>query len=522
MENAVNKDVPDKAAQSAPRGGLTLRARVLAAMGLVAVLFLVAGTVVVRTTSTHLIAQVDAQLERASGPTFGPRPGSSSAGDPFSPATNGQNPGAPDDSAAPDSTAPNGASEFNTLYVGVVKGSTVRTLKVPNSATGDVAGPAVTAARVTAAERSGQAFTVGATSGSDRYRLLVHTDAGTGDVVVTGLLLTDVVNTSQRLIEVMAVAGACLLAVLALITWWVLRLGVRPIKEMTDAATDIAAGDLSQRIPLAPPGTEAADLGDALNVMLSNIQAAFDATAASQERLKRFVGDASHELRTPVTTIRGYAELQRAGGLHDPEQLDAAMRRIEAESVRMGNLVGDLLQLARLDQGRTPRNEPVDLVEVAQNASVDFATVHQHHPLELDVDTDAGPVPIDGDPEQIHQIVANVLGNVAVHTPDGTRVSVAVTCDEETASVVVSDDGPGMEPDDAISAFERFHRADPSRTRASGGSGLGLSIVQAVTAAHGGTVALASSPGAGTRVAMTFPLAGRRLRPVQPVPCTDR
>jgi two-component system OmpR family sensor kinase len=320
----------------------------------------------------------------------------------------------------------------------------------------------------------------------------------------------------------MVVAGACLLAVLALITWWVLRLGVRPIKEMTDAATDIAAGDLSQRIPPAPPGTEAAELGDALNVMLSNIQTAFDATAASQDRLKRFVGDASHELRTPVTTIRGYAELQRAGGLDDPEQLDAAMRRIESESVRMGNLVGDLLQLARLDQGRAPRNEAVDLIEVAQNASADFTAVHQHHPLVLDVTSHAGSVTIDGDPEQIHQIIANVLGNAAVHTPEGTRVRVAVTCTDDVARVVVSDDGPGMEPDDAADAFERFHRADPSRTRASGGSGLGLSIVQAVTAAHGGTVTLDSSPGVGTRVGMTFPLAGRRGAATQPVPCTDR
>ncbi len=522
MENTVIDDASRRAASAAPRGGLTLRARVLAAMGLVAVLFVVAGTVVVRTTSTHLIAQVDAQLERASGPTFGPRPGSGSVGDPFNPPTVGQSPSAPDDSAAPESPAPDGASEFNTLYVGVVNGSTLRTLRLPNSAKGDVAGPAITAARVTAAERSGQPFTVGAASGSDRYRLLVHTDSGTGDVVVTGMLLTDVVNTSQRLIAVMVVAGACLLAVLALITWWVLRLGVRPIKEMTDAATDIAAGDLSQRIPPAPPGTEAAELGDALNVMLSNIQTAFDATAASQDRLKRFVGDASHELRTPVTTIRGYAELQRAGGLDDPEQLDAAMRRIESESVRMGNLVGDLLQLARLDQGRAPRNEAVDLIEVAQNASADFTAVHQHHPLVLDVTSHAGSVTIDGDPEQIHQIIANVLGNAAVHTPEGTRVRVAVTCADDVARVVVSDDGPGMEPDDAADAFERFHRADPSRTRASGGSGLGLSIVQAVTAAHGGTVTLDSSPGVGTRVGMTFPLAGRRGAATQPVPCTDR
>ena len=525
VENTDVDDSSDAGRSKRPRGGLTLRARVLAAMGLVAVVLVVAGTVVVRTTSTNLIAQVDAQLERASGPAFGPPRGTGSALDPFNPAGGTQDPSAPDGQVAPfnpDRSTSDTASEFNTLYVGVVKGSTLRTLRVPNSANGDVAGPALTTAAVAAAQRSGQPFTVRATSGGERYRILVHTDPGTGDLVVRGMLLTDVGNTTQRLIAVMAVAGSCILVVLALITWWVLRLGVRPVKQMTDAATDIAAGDLSQRIPPAPAGTEAAELGDALNTMLSNIQAAFDASAASQDRLKRFVGDASHELRTPITTIRGYAELQRAGGLDDPEHLDAAMRRIESESVRMANLVGDLLQLARLDQGRTPRNEAVDLIEVAQNASADFAAVHQHHPLVLDVAAGADAATIDGDPEQIHQIVANVLGNAAVHTPEGTRVRLTVTCADDTARVEVSDDGPGMDADDAANAFERFHRADPSRTRASGGSGLGLAIVHAVTVAHGGTVALDSTPGTGTRVGMTFPLAGRRVDTHQPVPCTDR
>ncbi|UDY35538.1 sensor histidine kinase [Dermatobacter hominis] len=494
------------------RGGLSLRARVLSAMGLVALVLLVAGVVVVRTTSTHLLDQVDAQLERASGPSFAPRPG-----------TGDQQPPAGADILVPPSEQPteqpseatDDEESFNTLYVGFVDGATVRSLRVPNSLD-DTGRPDVDIARIRVAAATGEPFTVDSTGGDERYRVVAHEDARTGALVLTGLLLTDVDGTTQRLVIVVVVTGAVLLAVLALISWWVLRLGVRPIKEMTGAAADIAAGDLSHRIPPAPAGTEAAELGDALNVMLGNIQAAFDERAASQERLRRFVGDASHELRTPVTTIRGYAELQRAGGLEDPEQLDAAMRRIEAESVRMGNLVGDLLQLARLDQGRRPRVEPVDLVPVLRDAAADFSTVHRDHELVLELPPGDGPVTVVGDPDLLHQVVANLLGNAGVHTPAGTTVQLRLLPGAGAVRVVVADDGPGMSAEDAARAFERFHRADPSRTRASGGSGLGLAIVQAVAEAHGGSVSLDAEPGRGTEVTIELPLAGAPAVPPSP------
>lgn len=490
---------PSDVPTSRRRVALSLRARVLAAMGLVALVLLVAGVVVVRTTSAQLLQQVDAQLERASGPAFGPRPG-----------TDSETP----DSAEPmlpPTTTPEGTDEadeelFSPVYLGVVDGSTLRSIRVPSSVD-DVGAPEVTVAELEESARSGQPFTADATSGGVRYRVVASVDSRTGAVVVTGILLSDTDSAVQRLVVVVLVTGVVLVAVLALVSWWVLRLGVRPIKEMTSAATEIAAGDLSHRIPPAPAGTEAAELGDALNVMLGNIQAAFDEREASQDRLRRFVGDASHELRTPVTTIRGYAELQRVGGLDDPEQLEVAMRRIEAESVRMGNLVGDLLQLARLDQGREPRTEAVDLTRVVRDAGTDFSAVHRDHTLVTSLPPGTDPVLVIGDPELMHQIVANLLGNAGIHTPPGTTVRLGLSRTGTSARITVADDGPGMDAADAERAFERFHRADPSRTRASGGSGLGLAIVQAVTAALDGEISLRSEPGEGTEVTVTFPLA---------------
>ncbi len=482
--------------------GLSLRARVLAAMGLVALVLLVAGVVVVRTTSAQLLAQVDAQLERAAGPGFGPRPGSGSEtpGSSIEPVL----PPAGEEDSGDGTSGTDDA--FTPVYLGVVQGSSLRSLRLPTSVA-DVGAPDVSLEQIRSSAESGQPLTVDATSGGVRYRVVAGEDGRTGALVVTGLLLGDVDSTVQRLVVVMAVTGIVLVAVLALVSWWVLRLGVRPIKQMTTAAAEIAAGDLSHRIPPAPAGTEAAELGDALNVMLANIQAAFDEREASQDRLRRFVGDASHELRTPVTTIRGYAELQRVGGLDDPEQLEIAMRRIEAESVRMGNLVGDLLQLARLDQGREPRTEAVDLTTVVRDAGTDFSAVHRDHTLVTSLPPGTDPILVTGDPELLHQIVANLLGNAGIHTPSGTTVRLELTRSDSSARITVADDGPGMDAADAARAFERFHRADPSRTRASGGSGLGLAIVQAVTAALGGDVSLRSAPGEGTEVGVTFPLA---------------
>jgi two-component system OmpR family sensor kinase len=299
------------------------------------------------------------------------------------------------------------------------------------------------------------------------------------------------------------VATVIVLAVLALAAWWVIRLGVRPIKQMTETATAIAGGELSHRVPDVGPGTEAGELGVALNQMLGRIEQAFQEREQSEERLKQFVADASHELRTPVTTIRGYGELYRLGGLEDQAQLDEAMRRTEQEAIRMGGLVDDLLHLARLDQGRPIEHEPVDIAFLARDAARDAQAVDPDRALDVDPD---GAHRGRGDESRLRQVLANLVTNALVHTEPGTPITVRARRVGDDAVVEVIDRGAGMPPDVAARAFERFYRADPSRSRHRGGTGLGLAIVEATVAAHGGTVALDTAPGRGTTVRVVLPL----------------
>ncbi len=350
-------------------------------------------------------------------------------------------------------------------------------------------------------------FTVDAEDSDDlRYRVVVTSDPRLGATLVYGLPLEDVDAAVDRLIVIEAIALVSILAALGLVTFWVLRLGVRPIQRMTEAATAIGEGDLSQRVPEAATGTEAGDLGLALNHMLGRIEGAFAERAASEDRLRRFVADASHELRTPITTIRGYAELYRMGGLEERQGLDEAMRRTEQEATRMGQLVGDLLSLARLDQGRELQMGPLDLAALAADAAADARAVEPQRPITVDADP-VGATAI-GDDALIRQVLANLLGNVRVHTPPEAPVELRVRGEGATVVVEVADAGPGMAPEVASHAFERFYRADPARARQTGGSGLGLSIVASIVAAHQGTAELFTAPGAGTTVRITLPAAG--------------
>ena len=226
--------------------------------------------------------------------------------------------------------------------------------------------------------------------------------------------------------------------------------------------------------------------------MLGQIEAAFGERQQSEDRLRRFVADASHELRTPLTSIRGYAELHRRRMLA-PDAVDDAMRRIEGEAIRMGTLVDDLLLLARLDQGRSLTVEPVDLAAVAADAVRDLQAVAPERTVALRADN---PVVVNGDTVRLHQVVANLLANARVHTPAGTAVTVTVAAEGADAVLRVADDGPGLEPDVAARVFDRSFRGD--RTNAPAGSGLGLSIVAAIVAAHNGSVSVDSTPGAGS------------------------
>ena len=455
---------------------MSLRARLLVGMAVVALVLAGAAAATIRITQAHLVRQVDEQLADSR-----PRFERFERGGP-----------------GPDEQAP-----FSTVYVGVVgQDGRLRTVLTPGLVRDDPPLPDLTASQVVAAA-PGRPFTVGSERSGTRYRVMA-TDVGPGPggALVVGLPLDDVDAAVERLTAVAVASTLAVLAVLALVTWWVIRLGVLPLKRMTSTATAVAAGDLSHRMPDAADGTEAAELGTALNTMLGRIQHAFDERSRSEDKLRRFVADASHELRTPVTTIRGYAELHRTGGLTDPDELAEAMRRTEQEAVRMGTLVDDLLLLARLDQGRPLERAPVDLAAIARDAVRDARAVDPERSVEAAVD---GPVPVLGDDGRLRQVAANLVGNALVHTPPGTAVTVRATRDGDRAVLEVTDAGPGLPPEVAAHAFERFYRGDPSRSRHRGGSGLGLAIVQATVEAHGGTVALRSAPGAGTTVRVELP-----------------
>jgi two-component system OmpR family sensor kinase len=322
--------------------------------------------------------------------------------------------------------------------------------------------------------------------------------------LVVAIPLSDMNEALHRLLVAELIVALSVLLVLAILAWWVVKLGLRPLENMEQTAGAIAAGDLSRRVDVVDPHTEVGRLGIALNEMMQQIETAFDARAASEGRLRRFVGDASHELRTPLTSIRGYAELFRRGAADRPEDLAKAMRRIEEEADRMGSLVDDMLLLARLDQGRPLERQPVDLTRIARDAVDDARAVAPTRPIDYSPN---GAIFVPGDEARLRQVMANLLQNANRHTPPGTPVHVRVVDDQTEAVIEVADEGPGMPTEDASRVFERFWRSDPSRTRASGGAGLGLSIVAAIADAHGGRAEVQSATGHGSIFRVHLPRA---------------
>ncbi|HEX6677639.1 MAG TPA: HAMP domain-containing sensor histidine kinase [Actinomycetes bacterium] len=354
--------------------------------------------------------------------------------------------------------------------------------------------------------------------GGPSYRVRVSPFGFGGGTLLLALPLGDVSATLRRLLLVEALVTATVLALAVAAGLWLVRLGLRPLDDISATAATIARGDLSRRVARSEPDTEVGRLGQALNLMLGQIEAAFAERQASEarlrqseERLRRFAGDASHELRTPLAAIRAYAELFRRGADRHPEDLPRLLRRIESEAARMGGLVDDLLLLARLDQGRPLERHPVDLGAVVTEAVEAARAVEPGRPLELGIGlTDS--VEVLGDQDRLRQVVDNLLGNVRAHTPGGTPARVRVWSQDGTGVVEVADDGPGLTMEQAERVFERFYRADSSRSRApaehgrEGGSGLGLAIVAAIATAHGGRALVRSTPGDGAVFRVELPL----------------
>jgi two-component system OmpR family sensor kinase len=346
-------------------------------------------------------------------------------------------------------------------------------------------------------------FTVGGAHGGPQYRVRASIAPDDEAMLLVASSLRDVNSTLHRLLAIELVVTALVLAAIAGLGLWLVRLGLRPLDAIGETASAIAAGDLSRRVERAEERTEVGRLGLALNSMLARIESSFRAQEASERKLRRFVADASHELRTPLSAVRAYSELYDRGAAERPDDLERSMQGISRESERMSVLVEDLLLLARLDDGRPLEREPVALDEVVGEAVETAQAVDPERQIELH----AEPATVLGDRVRLRQIVDNLLANVRAHTPAGTPASVSVRRKNGSAEIAVTDEGPGLDEEHLEHLFERFYRADASRSRASGGVGLGLAIVAAVAEAHGGTASASSRPGEGTTVAIALPLA---------------
>ncbi len=345
-----------------------------------------------------------------------------------------------------------------------------------------------------------------------------------GSLAVVAVPTTRVEAALDRLRLLLAVVGIVVIAVAALLLWWVERLGLAPITRMTAVADAITAGDSAARVDPADLGseaTEAARLGRALNAMA-------DATSASAARLERFVADASHELRTPLTTLRGYAALHRDDAAV-PEATRDALRRIESEAGRMGRLVDALLELTTLDERGLTHREPVDVSALLADIVSDLRVLAPGHEVASDI---APGLVVLGDRDRITQAVTGLTSNAARHTPSGSTITVRGMAEPgepgaagagSVVRIEVADDGPGIPAEHLARVFDRFHRVDGSRSSARGGTGLGLALVAAIARAHGGSATVESGPGGGARFAVTLPAVTLPAAPAPaaPAPLAD-
>ena len=453
---------------------MTLRARLGVAALLVLGVLVGAGLLLPQTVRTSEVAQVDRQLIAAL-PVAGVL-------------SSGATPPAPGVGEPPRRTP----QPFSQVYVArITNGSREVVVRPQAIAQREPEVPTIT---VVTRQAGPAPVTVRSVQGSGSWRAVLL-EVPSGGRVLVAVSLDSVDATATRMTTAVALAGLAVLLAMGLAGWWLLRLGLRPIAEVTAVADAIAVGDRTRRVREGASGTEAAHLARAFNVMLDEQQ-------ASEERLRQFVADASHELRTPVTAIGGFADLWRQGAL-EPEQINEVMRRIGQESGRMRRLVEDLMVLARLDEGQRAENSPVDITAIAADAVLDASASHPSRVITVE---SPGAVVVPGVEDELRQVVANLVTNAVVHTGPSATVCVQIERRDDVAVLSVIDEGEGMSAAHAARAFDRFWRLDPGR--AGFGSGLGLSIVRGIVDAHAGEVELISAPGVGTTVRVRLPLAG--------------
>jgi two-component system OmpR family sensor kinase len=482
----------------------TLRSRlVLAVAALAAVALVVANAAGVIVLRRYLTDSIDQQLKA-------PRPPASVRDD---------RPNAP----SPDTRyfPPGPFDQYKTLIRYNADGT------VQPSYTTDMSPPVLEPFDELVKRAGGKPYTVSAEDGESSWRVKV-TSREDGGITVAAISLQQVEATVDLLLTIELAVMVAVLLLLGLVSAYVVRIGLRPLTRIERTSAEITAGDLSRRVD-ADPHTETGRLGIALNSMLDRIQTEVAARTTSEQRLRQFVADASHELRTPLTSIRGFAELYRRGGTPAGPVLDETMSRIESEAARMGLLVEDLLLLAKLDRQRQPQRRPVDLLAIAADTIRDAHARRPDRPVRLAaLGADDGafePVTVFGDEHRLRQVATNLVSNALQHTPSQAAITVrvgrlarlrpwynpaaAIGAELPPATPVavleVVDTGPGVPSMHAERIFERLYRADPSRNRRNGGSGLGLSIVAAIVSSHGGRVELDTAPGRGSAFRVLLP-----------------
>ncbi len=386
---------------------------------------------------------------------------------------------------------------------------------------GETMHPAIPTLTVDSAQvRTGDPFTIASKEGDLKWRAIAGALGGSRAVVVVAVPLRSVDRTVSKLVLVELLIGLSVLIACAAGGWYAVQRAFRPLRQIEDTASAIAAGDLTRRIPTRTAKDEVTSLSRSLNVMLAQIEASFAQREQSEERMRQFVADASHELRTPLAAVRGYAELYRQGAVREPADVASAMSRIEGEAGRMGGLVEDLLMLARLDDERPLQISDVDLLVLAADAAQDARAIDTTRAITVTgLEGPLTPTTVPGDDAKLRQLLANLLSNALNHTPRGSAVEVAVGVrrSDGLAVVEVRDHGPGVDPDKAKKVFERFFRADPSRVRGSGGgNGLGLAIAAAIVAGHSGRIGVAQTPGGGATFVVELPTANSQPAPSTP------
>jgi len=330
-----------------------------------------------------------------------------------------------------------------------------------------------------------------------------------GGWLVVGTSLSQVTQTTGQVEAIVVIGSLAVVLLIGLGVFFVMRRGLRPIEAMATQADRISGGDLTDRVATHDPRSEVGRLGAALNGMLARLE-------ASQHQMRRFFADASHELRTPLASLRANAQLSQQGALRSPDEIDEVMDRVVVETRRMGQLVDDMLRLARLGQQPCRAEQPVDLTALVTGCTDRAQAADPERAWQVSI---AADVKVTGDEELLRRAIDNLLMNVIVHTPVDTTGTISMTATGGCVTIDVSDDGPGVPPEHLPHILERFHRARP---RSDGsGSGLGLAIAAETAAAHGGILRAAPVSPHGLRVTLTLPvLPGQRTEPKQAISIT--